>query len=31
VGWVYEFRAGRMIRLDTYYDHAQAAAAGGLS
>jgi ketosteroid isomerase-like protein len=31
VGWVYEFRDGRMIRLDTYYDHAQAAAAGGLS
>ncbi len=31
VGWVYEFRDGRMFRLHTYYDLAQAAAAGGLS
>ncbi len=31
VGWVYVFSGDRMIRLDTYYDHAQAAAAGGIS
>ncbi len=31
VGWVYEFREDKMFRLHTYYDHAQAAAAGGIS
>ena len=31
VGWVYEFRDDKMIRLQTYYDHAQALAAGGIS
>jgi ketosteroid isomerase-like protein len=31
VGWIYEFEDGRMIRLQTYYDRAQAVAASGLS
>jgi ketosteroid isomerase-like protein len=31
VGWIYEFEDGKLIRLQTYYDHAQAAAASGLS
>ncbi len=31
VGWVYEFRDDKMFRLNTYYDHAQALAAVGLS
>ena len=31
IGWVYEFRDGKMIRLHTYYDREQAIAASGLS
>ncbi len=31
IGWVYEFRDGKMIRLQTYYDREQAIAASGLS
>jgi spermidine synthase len=31
VGWIYEFEDGRMIRLQTFYDHAQALAASGIS
>ena len=31
IGWVYEFRGDKMIRLHTYYDRAQAIAASGLS
>jgi len=31
IGWVYEFRDDKMIRLHTYYDREQAIAASGLS
>ena len=31
IGWVYEFRGDKMIRLHTYYDREQAIAASGLS